>query len=194
MVNPHCYRRRSFEHTEYGKRRTDCVKIEHFESRAKVMNEDTHQTIELASAGAKIPSDPLAGKCGRILLVDDNPVNQAVALGMLKILKASDVVVASNGKEALAEYSKGRFDIILMDCHMPELDGFEATKAIRKMEHSTQTGRIPIVALTANAMAQDRQNCLDAGMDDHLAKPFSRGQLQDMLERWLPKPEMPDPE
>ena len=158
------------------------------------MNEDTHQTIGLASAGAKIPNDPLAGKCGRILLVDDNPVNQAVALGMLKILKASDVVVASNGKEALAEYSRGRFDIILMDCHMPELDGFEATKAIRKIEHSTQTGRIPIVALTANAMAQDRQNCLDAGMDDHLAKPFSRGQLQDMLERWLPKPEMPDPE
>ena len=158
------------------------------------MNEDTHQTIGLSSAGAKIPNDPLAGKCDRILLVDDNPVNQAVALGMLKILKASDVVVASNGKEALAEYSKGRFDIILMDCHMPELDGFEATKAIRKIEHSTQTGRIPIVALTANAMAQDRQNCLDAGMDDHLAKPFSRGQLQDMLERWLPKPEMPDPE
>jgi DNA-binding response OmpR family regulator len=73
-----------------------------------------------------------------------------------------------------------------MDCHMPEMDGFEATKQLRARERSGAAKRIPIVALTANAMAQDREECLNAGMDDHLSKPFSSQTLQGMLERWMP--------
>ena len=135
---------------------------------------------------AEITHEAQAGSRGKILLVEDNLVNQAVALGMLKSLQGYEVVVANNGNEALVDYNAGQFDIILMDCHMPELDGFEATIAIRKIEASANRRPIPIVALTANAMAQDRLDCLAAGMDDHLSKPLSRKQLQDMLDRWMP--------
>ena len=82
--------------------------------------------------------------------------------------------------------AQGAFDLILMDCHMPEMDGFEATREIRGRERTFTGKRVPIVALTANAMAQDREECLNAGMDDHLSKPFSMQTLQDMLDRWMP--------
>jgi PAS domain S-box-containing protein len=125
---------------------------------------------------------PAEGR-GRILLVEDNLINQQVALGMLQI-QGYGVTVVNNGREALDAHSEGDFDLILMDCHMPEMDGYEATREIRGREQ--QSGeRVPIVALTANAMAQDREACLAAGMDDHLAKPFSMLALQEMLERWM---------
>ncbi len=133
-------------------------------------------------------SAPLAGSRGKILLVEDNLVNQAVALGMLHRLQGYDVEVVSNGREALDAYANGTFDVILMDCHMPELDGFEATIEIRKREAARNSVRIPIIALTANAMEQDRDDCLNAGMDDHLAKPLSRQQLQAKIDLWMPVP------
>ena len=154
-------------------------------------NEQQPHAIEVALTVAEIANEPLAGSRGKILLVEDNLVNQAVALGMLQKMQGYDVVVANNGNEALEDYKLGGFDIILMDCHMPELDGFEATMEIRRIEHASNRHRIPIIALTANAMAQDRQDCLDAGMDDHLAKPLSRKQMQDMLDRWMPKTVVP---
>ncbi len=124
---------------------------------------------------------------GSVLLVEDNLVNQAVAIGMLNRLLGPDrVTVANNGREAIEAWSKNSFDLILMDCHMPEVDGFQATREIRKREAASGR-RLPIIALTANAMAQDREECLSAGMDDHLGKPFSRQQIQDALDRWLPK-------
>jgi two-component system sensor histidine kinase/response regulator len=126
-----------------------------------------------------------AGIRGNILLVEDNLINQQVALGILQI-QGYRVTVANNGKEALEALPQGGFDLILMDCHMPEMDGFEATMEIRKRESSTGK-RLPIIALTANAMAQDREECLNAGMDDHLSKPFSMQTLQDMLDRWMPQ-------
>src|SRR5213075_2505112 len=95
-----------------------------------------------------------------------------------------NVTVASNGKEALDAHAQATFDLILMDLHMPEMDGFEATKEIRALE-AVSSKHVPIVALTANAMAQDREACLAAGMDDHLSKPFSSATLQAMLERWI---------
>jgi CheY-like chemotaxis protein len=101
------------------------------------------------------------------------------------------VTVANNGKEALAAHAKGAFDLILMDCHMPEMDGFEATMEIRRREQSARSARMPIVALTANAMAQDREECLNAGMDDHLSKPFSMQTMQDMLNRWISRAASP---
>jgi CheY-like chemotaxis protein len=124
---------------------------------------------------------------GRILVVEDNLINQQVALGILQI-QGYDVSLANNGKEALEAHAQGAFDLILMDCHMPEMDGFEATMEIRRREQSSASRRVPIVALTANAMAQDREECLNAGMDDHLAKPFSMQTMQEMLERWMPQP------
>ena len=121
---------------------------------------------------------------GNILLVEDNLINQQVALGILQI-QGYNVTVVNNGSEALDAHAQGAFDLILMDCHMPEMDGFEATREIRARERSSGK-RMPIVALTANAMAQDREACLNAGMDDHLSKPFSMLTLQDMLDRWMP--------
>jgi CheY-like chemotaxis protein len=116
--------------------------------------------------------------------VEDNLINQQVALGILQI-QGYNVTVANNGREALDAHAQGGFDMILMDCHMPEMDGFEATREIRNRERAAPGTRIPIVALTANAMAQDREECLNAGMDDHLSKPFSMQTLQDMLDRWV---------
>jgi CheY-like chemotaxis protein len=123
---------------------------------------------------------------GNILVVEDNLINQQVALGILQI-QGYSVAVANNGREALDAYAKGAFDLILMDCHMPEMDGFEATMEIRRREQAAGGRRVPIVALTANAMAQDRDECLNAGMDDHVAKPFSMQTMQEMLDRWMPQ-------
>jgi two-component system sensor histidine kinase/response regulator len=125
-----------------------------------------------------------AGLRGNIMLVEDNLINQQVALGILQI-QGYNVTVVNNGREALDAHAQGKFDLILMDCHMPEMDGFEATREIRARESSSGGKRMPIVALTANAMAHDREECLNAGMDDHLSKPFSMQTLQDMLDRWM---------
>ncbi|HZN99765.1 MAG TPA: response regulator [Burkholderiales bacterium] len=139
---------------------------------------------------APAPSEPVntapPGLRGNILLVEDNLINQQVALGILQI-QGYNVTVVSNGREALDAHEQGTFDLILMDCHMPEMDGFEATREIRGRERASTGRRMPIIALTANAMAQDREECLNAGMDDHLSKPFSMQTLQDMLDRWMPK-------
>jgi two-component system, sensor histidine kinase and response regulator len=126
-----------------------------------------------------------AANRGNILLVEDNLINQQVAVGILQI-QGYSVAVANNGREALEAHTRGGFDLILMDCHMPEMDGFEATKEIRARERSSIGKRVPIVALTANAMAQDREECLNAGMDDHLSKPFSMLTMREMLARWMP--------
>jgi len=118
--------------------------------------------------------------------VEDNLINQQVALGILQI-QGYSVTVVNNGREALHAHAQGAFDVILMDCHMPEMDGFAATSEIRARERTSIGKRVPIIALTANAMAQDREECLNAGMDDHLSKPFSMQTMQDMLDRWMPR-------
>ena len=130
----------------------------------------------------------VAGSRGAVLLVEDNLINQAVAIGMLNKLQGYSVVVANHGIEALDACARQDFDLVLMDCHMPEMDGYDATRAIRQREAEAGNGKhVPIIALTANAMAQDREECLEAGMDDHMSKPFSRRQMQDMLNLWMPR-------
>ncbi len=111
----------------------------------------------------------------RILLAEDNPVNQRVALHVLQ--KAGHAPLAvDNGREALAALEREAFDLVLMDVQMPQLDGFEATRAIRDQE--IQTGRhLPIIAMTAHAMKGDRERCLDAGMDEYVSKPIQKGEL-----------------
>jgi two-component system, sensor histidine kinase and response regulator len=125
----------------------------------------------------------------RLLLAEDNSVNQDVALTMLEVL-GCQVEIAYHGQEVLKALARTTYDLVLMDCQMPEMDGFEATKAIRSQEAvvtATPRSRLPIIALTANAMAGDRERCLSAGMDDYLSKPFSQEKLREVLSRWLPQ-------
>jgi signal transduction histidine kinase/CheY-like chemotaxis protein len=121
---------------------------------------------------------------GRVLLVEDNELNAALAKDLLGII-GLDVTLALDGRQAVAEVSARPFDIVLMDCQMPVMDGFAATRAIRADERDRGSRRIPIVAVTANALAGDRENCLAAGMDDHLAKPYTAAQLREVLATWL---------
>ncbi|CAH1206655.1 Histidine kinase [Candidatus Nitrotoga sp. BS] len=120
---------------------------------------------------------------GAVLLAEDNRVNQEVAKAMLGSLGLTADVV-NNGEEALAIIKKKSYDIVLMDCQMPVMDGYQATAAIRKREVGNAR-RLPIVAMTANTMEGDRDQCLAAGMDDYLSKPYSKKQLQQVLVRWL---------
>jgi len=123
---------------------------------------------------------------GHVLLVEDNVVNQEVVLGMLNYLGCR-VDVAANGREALEATARQPYDLILMDCQMPEMDGYEATRIIREKENGENyKSHTPIVALTAHAMQGDLENCLAAGMDDYISKPFTQKQLQQFLAKWLP--------
>jgi len=120
----------------------------------------------------------------RILLAEDNAVNQKVACRTLEKL-GYQVDVVEDGKAAVAAWKTGRFDLILMDCQMPIMDGYEATRVIRAREQETQRKRTPIVALTAHAMQGADEQCKAVGMDDYLSKPLDRMQLQVCLRRWL---------
>jgi CheY-like chemotaxis protein len=125
-------------------------------------------------------------KLGRlILLVEDNSANQILTMRQLHSLGYT-AHVAANGLEAIEAKSRLNYGLILMDCHMPEMDGFQATRAIREIE--AKTGQhIPIVAMTANAMQGTRESCLACGMDDYLSKPVSLERLGEMLKNWLPQ-------
>ncbi|MDH5740189.1 MAG: response regulator, partial [Nitrospira sp.] len=121
---------------------------------------------------------------GHVLLGEDNPVNQEIALLMLETLGCT-VTVAQNGREVLEHTKKTPYDLILMDCQMPQMDGFEATRLIREWEQSGSRTPIPIIALTAHASPGDREHCLATGMSDYLSKPFSMERLQAVLSSWL---------
>jgi PAS domain S-box-containing protein len=119
---------------------------------------------------------------GRILLVEDNPANQKVARLMLERF-GCDVTVANNGREALERISANTYDLVFMDCQMPELDGYEATRRIRALPDPR--AQVPIVAMTAHAMQGDREKCLAAGMNEYAAKPITRHVVKDVLRRYL---------
>jgi len=122
---------------------------------------------------------------GKILLVEDHIVNQEYALELLDIMGLT-CDLACNGVEALKQLATNDYAVILMDCQMPIMDGFEATKSIRESEEINNSTRTPIIALTAKALASDKSDCLDAGMDDFLSKPYTLHELHAVLFKWLP--------
>uniref|UniRef100_UPI00313C79FE response regulator n=1 Tax=Pseudoduganella sp. OTU4001 TaxID=3043854 RepID=UPI00313C79FE len=148
-----------------------------------------------ALAGAVIAHAVPRGRLGqgpalrpRALLAEDNPVNVEVASAMLRGL-GMEVACAANGEEALAAVRAGDYDLVLMDCMMPVMDGMAATAEIRRLEQQRGRARsTPIVAITANALQGDRERCLAAGMDDYISKPFSQQALADTLGRWIALP------
>lgn len=153
--------------------------------RAKQQGEEiplvTRYTLQDVSAGSD--KKPLFDGT-QILLVEDNPINIAVATEMLEGYRCK-ITPAGNGYEALAEVNSRDFDLIFMDCQMPEMDGFEATAKIRQYQVSKGSERTPIIAFTANAMKSDQERCLNAGMDDYISKPVTQESLERMLKKWL---------
>jgi PAS domain S-box-containing protein len=136
------------------------------------------------SVASKITAPLTAEGAIRILLAEDNPVNQEVARNQFEQI-GQPITVVGNGAEAVAAFHTGGFDMIFMDCQMPELDGYEATQKIREAEQAAGSPRrIPIVAMTAHALQGDREKCLAAGMDDYISKPVRIAQLQSLLQRW----------
>jgi two-component system, sensor histidine kinase and response regulator len=119
----------------------------------------------------------------RILVAEDHPVNREIAQYMLREL-GHEVLLAEDGQEALDLLARETVDLVLMDCQMPVLDGFAATRELRRLEQGGR--RRPVIALTANAVKGDREACLAAGMDDYLSKPYTRAQLASACAKWLP--------
>ncbi|WP_282875544.1 response regulator [Pseudomonas peli] len=134
-----------------------------------------------AVQAAEQHSEPQRSRRARVLLVEDNPVNQLVAKGMLGKL-GCEVLLANHGGEALTLLETQTVDLILMDCNMPVMDGYETTRQIRQ---KSEFAELPIIALTANALSDERERCRAAGMDDYLAKPFRKDELAVLLDQWL---------
>jgi CheY-like chemotaxis protein len=119
----------------------------------------------------------------RALVVEDYFINQEVTQDILELMEL-DVEVAENGREALELYQKEKYDLIFMDIQMPEMDGYQTTKEIRRFENKEK--RVPIIALTANALSGDREKCLEAGMDDYISKPIEAEKIEEILKKYLP--------
>lgn len=137
----------------------------------------------LANAGQGQPTPTLPPLHLRVLLVEDNTVNRMVAEQLLRVFQC-EVRNAADGEQALLALREGDVDVVLMDCQMPVLDGYAATRRWRAEEVENGRPRLPIIAMTANAMAGDRERCLQAGMDDYLSKPIARATLHALLQRW----------
>jgi PAS domain S-box-containing protein len=154
---------------------------------------DVLSEIENNSSASKaktaVKKGPARGGVGvelsRILLAEDNLINQKLAMKIFNNLGYAQVDVANNGLEVLEKLKKNSYDIIFMDCQMPDMDGYEATSEIRKQQ--AEIKNIPIVAMTANAMPEDRQKCLDSGMNDYISKPVKSIRLKEVLSRFIPK-------
>ncbi|MDB5937067.1 MAG: hybrid sensor histidine kinase/response regulator, partial [Massilia sp.] len=154
----------------------------------------TRQRKAVVAPAALEPTAPVRqpstgpARLRKVLLAEDNPVNVEVAMAMLDSLGV-EVSCARNGDEALQAVRAGRYDVVLMDCQMPVMDGFAATSEIRRHERENGRGRtLPIIAITANALQGDRESCLAAGMDDYLSKPFTQQQLAAVMGRWIALP------
>ena len=140
--------------------------------------------VEAPQVQILAPEGAVQPLSGHVLLVEDNDVNRQVAQRLLTLSGVS-FSVAENGKEAIEALEQRPFDAVLMDCQMPVMDGYTATRVLRQRESETTRGRTPVIAMTANAMAGDREKCLGAGMDDYLSKPLNRALLEQTLRKWV---------
>lgn len=118
----------------------------------------------------------------KILLAEDDPINQKVIVLMLELMDW-EVVLAQNGRDVIDKYKESEYDVILMDCNMPIIDGYEASRIIRQIESTEK--RTPIIAITGSVMQADKEACINAGMDDYLEKPVRRQTLYDCIQKWL---------
>ncbi len=153
------------------------------------------RAVTTAQAVSQAPSRRSRTTPAHVLLAEDNEVNQMVTVELLSHL-GHTCEIAHHGREAVEKMQAGSFDLVLMDCNMPELNGYEATEQMRRYESDqNRDRRIPIVALTASALKGDRERCLAAGMDDYLTKPIEHGRLVEVLAKWLgtERPEEPEP-
>lgn len=147
--------------------------------------QDVAECNDPSTTSERDPVDDL-----RLLIVEDNPINQKVAAkALLRLGFTADVT--NDGREAVEAVKRRRYALILMDCMMPEMDGYEATRAIRALEAPGQ--HVPILAFTADKTAGTRERCLEAGMDDYLTKPVDLGVLREALGRWLGEPPVTGP-
>jgi signal transduction histidine kinase/ActR/RegA family two-component response regulator len=147
--------------------------------------EEAPNTVDPAPAQVPVPAGARVSILGgKVLLVEDNAINRKVGNAMLRTL-GLEVVEAENGRQAMEQLAHGPVDLILMDCQMPVMDGFAATREIRARERGGLVPRTPIVAVTAHALSGDASRCLEAGMDAYLSKPYTRDQLRDALAPWL---------
>jgi CheY-like chemotaxis protein len=138
------------------------------------------------SLSPKLDKPRPAGPKGAILLVEDNPMNQRVAQYVLKML-GYEVHIAVNGIEAVNMFATQSYDLVLMDCHMPVMDGYEATRRIREMELTAARRReVPIIAVTADVLTSSYELCFEVGMNDFISKPYEAGDLRRILGQWLP--------
>ena len=153
------------------------------EKRFSLLEEAAQLGFESAEGVAQKESGAPLG--GHVLLVEDNPVNRQVAQRLIGLIGLT-MEIAENGKEAVEKLLRGHFDAVLMDCQMPVMDGYTATRTRRTLEEERKLKRIPIIAMTANAMAGDREKCLNAGMDDYLSKPLNKQLLETTLRKWVP--------
>ena len=161
--------------SEIGKGSTFCARIPlRYE-----MTDVIEKSIELP----QMQPDTYANHRPRVLVVEDNDVNQLISKAMLERLQC-EVAMVSNGAEAIDAFTSRAFDLILMDCNMPVMDGFEATRRIRALEQQEKLTPVPIVALTAHALDHIKQECFAAGMDGHLSKPFDVAQLDKVLRQF----------
>jgi CheY-like chemotaxis protein len=142
-------------------------------------------TVSMVPPPPDAGPSPASGQ--RILLAEDNPVSQLVAARMLRRLGYEPDLV-STGREAIAAADAGTYAALILDCQMPEVDGYEAAREIRRREAGQSGRHLPIIALTANAMPGDRERCLAAGMDDYLSKPMRLADVAVLLRRWIPSP------
>jgi PAS domain S-box-containing protein len=143
---------------------------------------DRREDPMVPAVRSAVPAPRTASRTGRILVAEDNAVNQMVALGLLETL-GYRATLAVDGRQALAELEAAEYDAVLMDCHMPEMDGFRATAELRRREAGGR--RTPVIAMTAGVLDEDRERCLAAGMDDFVAKPIDAEDLRRTLARWV---------
>jgi len=181
--------------TSFGRRRSDVVAFENAgidrflvkplrrsqlcDTVARLLTGESESATQRRRSG-----DYAIAKSARVLLVEDNSVNQLVALGQLRKL-GHECIIAASGAEALAALPGGKFDVVLMDCSMPDMDGYETTRRLRQLGGAE--AQVPVVAITAHALSGEREKCLAAGMNDYLAKPVSTEQLGAMIKLWTNK-------